>query len=320
MPFSDIYRRRVELLLRVLPSIAKEDRFALKGGTAINLFIRELPRLSVDIDLAYVHTLGWSRALPAITTAMRRIDASIRATVRGVRVTQVPDPGAENAITALNVQLGRAQVKIEISPVLRGCVFEPEGRGVSAAVEEEFGFAETQVLSFADLYAGKLVAALDRQHPRDLFDARELLANEGIDDAMRVAFVVYLLSHKRPMCEVLAVRRKNIADRFAQEFAGMTLAPVVLDELLETREELVRALVKEMPDDHREFLVSFELGNPKWDLLPVRHAKRLPAVKWRQRNLDSIPKKKRAKLVTDLEKVLDTPARLEQLTFFSGEE
>ena len=190
MPFSDIYRRRVELLLRVLPSIAKEDRFALKGGTAINLFIRELPRLSVDIDLAYVHMLGWSRALPAITTAMRRIDASIRATVRGVRVTQVPDPGAENAITGLNIQLGRAQVKIEISPVLRGCVFEPEGRGVSTAVEEEFGFAETQVLSFADLYAGKLVAALDRQHPRDLFDARELLANEGIDDAMRVALVV----------------------------------------------------------------------------------------------------------------------------------
>ncbi|MCS0462653.1 nucleotidyl transferase AbiEii/AbiGii toxin family protein [Rhizobium favelukesii] len=51
-----------------------------------------------------------------------------------------------------------------------------------------FGFAEIQVVSFADLYAGKIMAALVRQHPRDLFDIRDLLAAEGISEAIRQAF------------------------------------------------------------------------------------------------------------------------------------
>jgi hypothetical protein len=73
---------------------------------------------------------------------------------------------------------------------LRGCVYEPEVRSVSARVKEEFGFAEMSVVSFPDLYGGKIVAALDRQHPRDLFDVRDLIAKEGIDDKTRKAFAL----------------------------------------------------------------------------------------------------------------------------------
>ncbi len=51
MAFTDIYRKQVELLVRTIPNVAEEKCFALKGGTAINLFIRNMPRLSVDIDL-----------------------------------------------------------------------------------------------------------------------------------------------------------------------------------------------------------------------------------------------------------------------------
>ena len=54
MAFSDLYRRQVELLVRTIPPVAQEACFALKGGTAINLFIRNMPRLSVDIDLTYL--------------------------------------------------------------------------------------------------------------------------------------------------------------------------------------------------------------------------------------------------------------------------
>jgi predicted nucleotidyltransferase component of viral defense system len=96
-------------------------------------------------------------------------------------------------------KLRHCAIKIEVTPVLRGCVYEPKPSSVSAAVEDQFGFAEIQVVSFADLYAGKLVAALDRQHPRDLFDVRDLLANEGIGEDLRKAFVVYILSHSRSM-------------------------------------------------------------------------------------------------------------------------
>lgn len=106
-------------------------------------------------------------------------------------------------------------MKIEVTPVLRGCVYEPELRSVSHSVEAAFGFAEIRVVvSFADLYGGKIIAALDRQHPRDLFDVRDLLAKEGIDDNMRRAFLVDLLSHNRPMAEILAPARKSISQEF----------------------------------------------------------------------------------------------------------
>ena len=134
-----------------------------------------------------------------------------------------------------------------MTPVLRGCVYEPEKRSVSAAVEDAFGFAEIQVVSFADLYAGKLVAALDRQHPRDLFDVRDPLANEGVTDPLRKAFVVYIISHNRPMAEVLAPTRQDITHEFERGFVGMTENPVSLDELLKAREDLIDAFVGKMP-------------------------------------------------------------------------
>ena len=66
------------------------------------------------------------------------------------------------------IPVGGVQTRIEVTPVLRGCVYEPKLLTVSRSVEETFGFAEVRVVSFADLYGGKIVAALDRQHPRDL--------------------------------------------------------------------------------------------------------------------------------------------------------
>lgn len=128
---------------------------------------------------------------------------------------------AEGIVTKLTRQRADAQIKIEVTPVLRGCVFDPEMRSVRPNVEETFGFADTQVVSFSDLYAGKIVAALDRQHPRDLFDIRDLLANEGISDDLRRAFIVYLISHDRPISEVMVPRRKNIRKEFEHGFEGI---------------------------------------------------------------------------------------------------
>jgi hypothetical protein len=175
---------------------------------------------------------------------------------------------------------------------------------VSPSVEAQFGFAEIAVVSFADLYAGKLVAALDRQHPRDFFDVRDLFANEGIDDALRRAFIVYLLSHHRPMAEVLASRAKPIASEFLRGFAGMTAEPVTEVELLAARQRLIDTIIGEMPEAHRRFLVSFERGEPEWSLLGVPDAADLPAVQWRQQNLDKLSDARRAELVAQLEAVL----------------
>lgn len=301
MPFADLYRRQVALLIRVLPMVAEQECFALKGGTAINLFIRDMPRLSVDIDLTYLPIKPRTESLGEIDAAMKRIAQRIRAGIGGAQVVEHQHDGA---VTWLLARAGGVQIKIEVTPVLRGCVFDPELRSVSESVEDEFGFAEIQVVSWSDLYAGKIVAALDRQHPRDLFDVRDLLANEGVDANLRTAFIVYMLSHNRPMGEVLAPVRKDIREEFARGFDGMTDKPVSLDELLVVREAILAEIVGKMPDKHRQFLVSFERGNPKWDLLGVLDARDLPAVKWRTQNLDSLPAERRAALTETLEKAL----------------
>jgi len=303
MAFAEPYRRQVTLLIRTLPAILVEDCFALKGGTAINLFIRDMPRLSVDIDLTYLPVQDRVTSLAAIDTAMLRISGRISDAIRGTRVT--PSRSREGVITKLVVRRDNTQIKIEVTPVLRGCVFESELRPVSLGVEEEFGFAEMRVVAFADLYAGKIVAALDRQHPRDLFDVRDLLANEGISETLRRAFLVYLISHDRPMAEVLEARRKNIAMEFSRGFVGMTREATVLEDLLTTREAMVAEIIGSMPDIHREFLLAFERGKPMWSALGLEAAAGLPAVRWREQNLNTIGREKRAALVRQLEQVLE---------------
>ena len=302
MAFDEQYRQQVALLLRVLPFVAAEEIFAMKGGTAINLFIRDMPRLSVDIDLTYLPVQPRAASLAGIDEGMKRIRDQITGKMPAAKVSESK---AEGIATKLLVRERGVQVKIEVTPVLRGCVFEPEIRPVSEKVESLFGYAEARIVSFQDLYAGKIVAALDRQHPRDLFDGRDLLANEGIDDDLRRAFIVYLLSHHRPMGEVLACSRKPLDKLFKTDFEGMTDELVTVAALAEAREDLVREIVGKMPAAHKSFLLSFERGEPDWALLGVAAAANLPAIKWRQQNLDSLSAQRRNVLVAHLEGVLN---------------
>jgi len=301
MPFRDQYQAQVRLLMRLIPIVARETCFALKGGTAINLFVRNLPRLSVDIDLMYLPVNDRPEALADIDAAMKRIRAAALAELPGARVTENVQDGA---ILRLLVMAEGTQVKIEVSPVLRGVVHEPDTIPVTEAVEEAFGFAETSVVSFEDLFAGKLVAALDRQHPRDLFDVRDLLAHEGLSDELRETFIVYLLSHSRPMGEVLSGRVKDLANEYSNGFEGMTEEVVAIEELIKTQHEMIDALIGGMPDHHREFLIGFERGEPDWSLLKITRVAELPAIRWRQRNLDKLQPEQRAKLVELLQSSL----------------
>jgi hypothetical protein len=262
-----------------------------------------MPRLSVDIDLTYVPVTERATSLAAIDAGMKRIGDAI---TKGIIAAQVnaSQPGDENYTTKLIVRADDAQIKIEVTPVLRGCVYEPIMKRVSPRVEDQFGFAEMPVLNFADLYAGKIMAALDRQHPRDLFDVRDLLANEGIDDMLRKAFVVYLLSHNRPMAEVLAPQRRDISVEYRRGFEGMVERPVSLDELLKVREDLIAEIVGKMPEQHKQFLVSVKKGEPDWSLLDLPDAKDLPAVRWKLENLAKLSAEKRSKLLGNLNAAL----------------
>ncbi len=305
MPVDERYRRQAALMVQIIPLIQPEACFALKGGTAINLFVRDMPRLSVDIDLTYVPVKDRAASLAEIDAAMRRIEARIADGIAGARVT-ASRLQEQNCTNKLFPRVGGVQIKIEVTPVLRGCVHQPKSRPVADRTEAAFGFAEMQVVSVPDLYAGKIVAALDRQHPRDLFDVRALLADEGIDDELRKAFIAYLLSHNRSMAEVLSPTRLDISEEFVRGFNGMTETPVKLEELLQAREDLIANIVGRMPKDHRKFLLSFKNGAPDWSLLGLPAAEALPAVQWRLRNLAQLAPAKKKALIARLSEVLET--------------
>lgn len=299
MTDSEPYRRQVSLLMRVLPIIAQERCFALKGGTAINLFIRDMPRLSVDIDLAYLPILPRDESLQEIDTSLKNITNKIEKLIPVARVKPSTLPGTTYVIK-LVVNTRDAQIKIEVTPVLRGTVFPPQTRMVSESVQKEFGFAEITVVSFEDLYGGKLVAALDRQHPRDLYDVRLLLANEGLTRDLFRAFLVYLIGHDRPMSEVISPKFRDIRHEFEHGFLGMTLEKVTREELELTREQLIASIQTAFTDDDRELLISIKRGSPKWELLNIDGVESLPAVRWKLQNLAQLSDNKRSQLVQQL--------------------
>jgi predicted nucleotidyltransferase component of viral defense system len=286
------YEAQVELLVRVLPEVAEEEDFALKGGTAINLFIRNLPRFSVDIDLVYLPIADRNTSLAAVRSGLGRTADRIRKRVKADVDENVSKDG-----TRIVVRSGATMVKIETSPVLRGTVFEPELRPVSARVEDRFGYAEMKLVSLPDLYAGKIAAALDRQHPRDLFDVRDLLANEGITEEIFRAFLVYLVSHNRPPEELLDPNRLDIEALFHGEFAGMTVEPVALADLIDTREALFADIAGRAGQaPARDFLRSFFALKPDWSLLGLAtDISTLPAVRWKMTNLSELAQHHAAK-------------------------
>lgn len=295
------YRAQVALLVRILPLLDSEPDFALKGGTAINLFWRDLPRLSVDLDLTYLPLADRPTSLAAIDAGLRRLAERIAVQIRGAVVDL---QGGAEGVHRLLVRTAGTQVKIEVTPVLRGVVFAPERRSVSARVEEAFGFAEVTLVSFADLYAGKIVAALDRQHPRDLFDVRDLLATEGLARPLIEAFLVYLVSHNRPMAEVLAPNRKDLAEDFQRTFVGMTEVPVDLDDLLHAREALITGVHAALTETDRRFLLGVKTGEPDWTLIGLTDAAALPAVQWKLANLARLDPARRQALAERLREVL----------------
>lgn len=218
-----------------------------------------MPRLSVDIDLAYLPVEDRETSLAAIDAALGAITADIEQHIplSGVKALVLSGPG--NRFKLL-VRQGDTGVKIEVTPVLRGSVYPAEIRQLSTRAKEHFGFARIPLLSFEDLYAGKICAALDRQHPRDLYDIHLLLQHEGINERLKTAFLVYLMGHNRPMSELLAPQVQDIEPLYRAELAGMTYEPVDLEQLRETLPQLVRKIHAVMTDSDRKFLLALKQG------------------------------------------------------------
>lgn len=283
-------------MLRTIPFVAKETCFALKGGTAINFFVRDFPRLSVDIDLVYLPIEDREQSLASISAALDRVAVDLEQAYPDARVTRTRRAGSK-ATAKLVVRRQDVQIKIEPNEVIRGTVFPNEDRVLVPKAEEFFELsAEIRTASIPDLFGGKLCAALDRQHPRDLFDMKILMENEGITDEICQAFVVYLASHDRPMNELLDPPRHDIRGVFENEFRGMTSHPVACEDLEAARESYIAAIDEALTQSERQFLFSLKLGEPDWTLLPIAGIDKLPAVQWKLLNIRrmSVDKRKQS--------------------------
>jgi predicted nucleotidyltransferase component of viral defense system len=301
---NQIYLDSARLLTRVAPLVLIDDTFALKGGTAINLFVRDMPRLSVDLDLVFPdHTLPREQALRRINEAIRQSVARLKKQGFQTRAAASADAGE----TKLLVRQGAIEVKIEVNFVMRGTVNPVRTASLTQNARDTLqADLEVPVVSLEDVYGGKLVAAMDRQHPRDLFDVMQLFAHEGITAGIRRAFVVYLASHNRPVHEVLFPSLRDIRQEFEHNFAGMTVEPVELDALLAARERMVREIQQRLTADERRFLMSLVAAEPEWKLLNVPHLEQLPSLRWKLQNLERLQKSDARKFAEQS----DTLARL----------
>jgi predicted nucleotidyltransferase component of viral defense system len=299
------YIETVRLLLESVPVIFQPPHFAMKGGTAINLFVQKMPRLSVDIDVVYTdHTKERTAALKAISDGLNQtrkqlvksgLEAEVSATKEGDEIK-------------LFIRRDRVQVKVEVNHVFRGTVLPVETRALNAEARRIFTTdLSAPILAPAELYGSKLVAAMDRQHPRDIFDVRGLYETTGLTGDVIECFVCYLAGHNRPVHEVLFSNDVDLTTAFENEFVGMTQSPVSLAELQKVRARLKRELPARLTANQRQFLISLVSGEPDWSLMKCPHLQKMSAIQWKLQNLSRLKKSNPKKFAQQAE---DLRARL----------
>jgi len=282
------YKKRVKLLVQILRYVAKEKCFALKGGTAINLFYRDFPRISVDIDLTYIHFNDREIAYKEINEALNRIKKSLDQS--GFKTKMSIIPTQQQKIYCMLDSINH--VKIEVNYTIRGYYLEPKQLPLTDKAQDILGeFVLMNLIAFEEVFGEKICAGLDRQHPRDLFDCRHLLEKEGINERIKKSFMVSLLSHNRPLHEIL---RPNFKDRtivFKEEFEGMTdTSPEyhTYKHHKETFYKLVEEIHNSLSQKDKEFLLSFVKLEHSWKDIDIKNIHRLPAIQWKIKNLEKL--------------------------------
>jgi len=274
------YKHQVSLLLQVLPEVAKESCFALHGGTAINLFIRDMPRLSVDIDLTYIPIEDRNTSLKNIIDVISGIKKNLERVLPEAQIT------LKEKILKLQVTTVKAQIKIEVNQINRGIINETVKLSLCKKAQEEFdAFCAISVVSLGQLYGGKICAALDRQHPRDLFDVKYLLQNEGFTRDVKKGFILCLLSSNRPLNEMLQPNLINQRETMANQFDGMSSELFSYEDFEKSRIKLIDVIHKNLTNKDKKFLLSFNNVDPDWSIYDFE---RFPAVQWKLQNLNKL--------------------------------
>ena len=277
---TETYKRQVALLLDVLPEVAKEEIFALHGGTAINLFVRNMPRLSVDIDLTYLPIEDRKDSLQNISDGLSRINENILTILPKAKISLVEET------SKLLIAHQGAQIKLEVNQTNRGALHDPKILPLCEKAQEEFeAFCEVPVVGMGQLYGGKICAALDRQHPRDLFDVKYFLENTEFTDEHREGLLLAILSSNRPLEELLYPNYLDQRAALVNQFEGMANESFSYEDFDKARENLIETIHGSLTDDDKAFLISIQSLQSDWS---IYNFERFPSIQWKLQNLQRL--------------------------------
>ena len=302
MPLNNRYSDQVALVIDTLNLIDWEtSNFALKGGTAINLFYENYPRASVDIDLVYLPLNDRSTAIQQIRDEMQQLTAKFNKYGLTAIIKHISQ---DNPVG--KIEIGRNRIKIIVEPntSLRGNLYFPEYKDLCKSAQQIFQKeAVVKCLAYLELYAGKLNAMVDRQHPRDIFDMYLYWRkNKTLKDLMD-CFVAYVAQNSRPFSELLEPNELDIAKIYETDFIGMTEEKVSLDVLIDFRKMLFAEIKKALTKQQKEFLFSLMQNKPDWSLLLFPYLKDMPAIQWKMQNIAKMPADKSKAEIRKLEKI-----------------
>lgn len=290
------YLKKVELLLKILPFVTDEECFAIHGGTAINLFVKNLYRLSVDIDVTYIPLEDRSASIQHIDEALLRIADRVRHRFPDVRVKPRLD------ICKITCESRGCQVKIEVNQTKRGLVCgEAALLPLCEKAQSLFGVeVDARIVSMPQLYGGKISAALSRQHPRDLFDIKQM--DIPLAD-VKSGLIFCLLGSDRPIHESFAPSLIDQHEAMERQFSGMSEMPFSYDDFEATRAKLVRDVNSVMTEEDRRFLIAFEELSLDWESSPYPSFRDYPSVKWKIQNLQRLKSSNPQKLKAEADKL-----------------
>lgn len=277
------YKKQVALLIRIMPSVYKIKEFAVHGGTAINLFHKNMPRYSVDIDLTYIPIEDRNTSLRNINQKLLEVKQSIEKSIPGIMIRHKSD------IWKLLCTLGDSTVKIEVNGTKRGIIGDTVDMPLCDKARKEFNMGcRARTVSFSQLYGGKITAALSRQHPRDLFDCKFMELDSFSD--VKDGFMLCLLGSDKPIVESLQPNAIDYTEALENQFQGMSDIHFGNDDYMSARTELLKLVNGSFTQADKEFILSFESGNPDWSKCCAGDLSGYPSVKWKMFNIEKLKK------------------------------
>jgi len=294
------YHKQVALLISVIPEIALDPRFALHGGTAINLFHRDMPRLSVDVDLTYIPIEDKETSFTNISVALTNIKSTIEKRLQGSRVEHKVE------LHKLLVSHNDAIIKIEVSQIVRGTLGAVTEKMLCKKAQQKFDtFCSINIVPNGQLYGGKVCAAMDRQHPRDIFDVKHLMQREGFTKEIKEGFLFRLLSSDRSIQDVLFPNLQDQRLAMSNQFAGMSDEDFSYEEYEFVRATMIKTVQASITAEDKLFILGFKDVIPDWS---IYNFEAYPSIKWKLQNLEKIKASNPAKhkeLYTLLKSKLD---------------